>query len=713
MGQENLQKLFAFQVFTKKQPTVGAIGYQMEPTEDGAKVLNSYGLYFKSQDNGFTVVAPVIQNNDNGLAKLQNQFSGAEKLSFAGFTTYKNLFTLSDLPNDAPGDYVYYFNNLDANARRTKLLLDGCGIKKSERVPLHSKQFSGSIAKDAANQEISPNVYDCQGNAVAANQYDVEFDESQNSYLLDLSRMADGLYTIEYNGEKTTCYCAKASFIRRIPLFILEIFVGPEVPNQYQLIQRQDDIQYLDSKGFHLYFGINYDYWQYKIIPVNIPLPSGLKVQTDQTDYTFSPDQAQIDCYMNPVWFTSEQVIDTPNDDLTINLYRVNSTNSSLELIGPLPKTDELETTYYTENDKSYAQMTLYLVYENGEYLILKTYDGSTTDTGSFTVVYTQFDWGNGSGATVNVTIKNTGTTAVTGWTLAFNFPGNQKITDLWRGIFTQNGTEVTVTNESYNGSIAAGGCEYFGFNLSYSGTNTIPTNFVVNGITATTSSSTTTIGNFVVSYSQTDWNNGSGATVNVAITNTGSTTVNGWKLVFSFNGNQKITGLWQGIYTQNGSLVTITNETYNGLIAPGGTVNFGFNISYSGINTIPTNFAIYDLTPSGTTPTPSNSFAVLYALADWGNGSGATVNVTIKNTGSTAIDGWKLKFSFPGNQKITDLWRGIYTQKSANVTVTNETYNGIIAAGGTENFGFNITYSGTNAVPTSFTVNDISATTH
>ena len=102
---------------------------------------------------------------------------------------------------------------------------------------------------------------------------------------------------------------------------------------------------------------------------------------------------------------------------------------------------------------------------------------------GNYEVVYTiQNDWG--SGATVNVTITNNTTAAVNGWILAWTFPGNQTITNLWNGTFTQSGASVTVKNASYNTTIPAnGGSLNFGFNLNYSGANAKPASFTLNGI--------------------------------------------------------------------------------------------------------------------------------------------------------------------------------------------------------------------------------------
>ncbi len=116
--------------------------------------------------------------------------------------------------------------------------------------------------------------------------------------------------------------------------------------------------------------------------------------------------------------------------------------------------------------------------------------------------------------------------------------------------------------------------------------------------------------------------------------------------------------------------------------------------------------------TPTNTptpTPTPISgaSCKVTYTITNqWPGGFG--VNLTITNTGTTAINGWSLKFSFPNGQTITQLWNGSYTQSGANVTITNLSYNATIAPGATLNSppGFNGSWSGSNSPPTSFTLN-------
>ncbi|HEX3048714.1 MAG TPA: cellulose binding domain-containing protein [Bacillota bacterium] len=141
-------------------------------------------------------------------------------------------------------------------------------------------------------------------------------------------------------------------------------------------------------------------------------------------------------------------------------------------------------------------------------------------------------------------------------------------------------------------------------------------------------------------------------------------------------------------------------------------SVNGGTNTS----TPTPTRAGTPTPTPrQGPTPTQGGNggCAVNYAISsDWG--SGATITVTIKNNGSTAVNGWTLAFTFPGAQKISNLWSGSFTQSGAAVSVKDAGYNANIPAnGGSQNFGFNINYSGTNSKPTSFTLNGAACTTY
>ncbi|MGI5459417.1 glycoside hydrolase family 6 protein [Streptomyces sp. CA-249302] len=89
----------------------------------------------------------------------------------------------------------------------------------------------------------------------------------------------------------------------------------------------------------------------------------------------------------------------------------------------------------------------------------------------------------------------------------------------------------------------------------------------------------------------------------------------------------------------------------------------------------------------------------------DWGTGFTAAVTVT---NNSAAKSSWSVKWSYAGNQKVTNYWNTKLTQSGTAVTANNETYNGTLATGGSASFGFQGTYSGTNAIPTTFTLDGV-----
>jgi endoglucanase len=92
-------------------------------------------------------------------------------------------------------------------------------------------------------------------------------------------------------------------------------------------------------------------------------------------------------------------------------------------------------------------------------------------------------EWPGGFGAAI--TINNTGTTAISNWTLTWTFANGQTVTQLWNGNVTQSGVNVSVTNESYNGTIPSGGSySGMGFNGTWNNTtNAVPTSFAVNAV--------------------------------------------------------------------------------------------------------------------------------------------------------------------------------------------------------------------------------------
>jgi endo-1,4-beta-xylanase len=104
---------------------------------------------------------------------------------------------------------------------------------------------------------------------------------------------------------------------------------------------------------------------------------------------------------------------------------------------------------------------------------------------------------------------------------------------------------------------------------------------------------------------------------------------------------------------------------------------------------------------PATTTPPPAGSgcTATLSVQSPWSNG--ATYAGTVK--ADQALTGWKVTWTWPGSERISNAWSVSGTLTGATVTGSNAAYNGTLAAGQTTTFGFNITKAdgSTASVPT------------
>lgn len=86
---------------------------------------------------------------------------------------------------------------------------------------------------------------------------------------------------------------------------------------------------------------------------------------------------------------------------------------------------------------------------------------------------------------------------------------------------------------------------------------------------------------------------------------------------------------------------------------------------------------------------------------------TGLTSNITIANTGTTAIDGWSLAFTLPDGQTITSGWNADYAAVSGRVTARNASHNATVAPGASVDIGFQAAHTGNTAPPASYTLND------
>lgn len=97
----------------------------------------------------------------------------------------------------------------------------------------------------------------------------------------------------------------------------------------------------------------------------------------------------------------------------------------------------------------------------------------------ALTAVFAQSSaWSNGYGATY--TIRNNGDAASTGWVVEFDLAAGSTVSTSWDSVRTQTGQRYRFGNAGWNGTVAPGGSQGFGFNVSGLAT---PTNCTVNGL--------------------------------------------------------------------------------------------------------------------------------------------------------------------------------------------------------------------------------------
>lgn len=158
-------------------------------------------------------------------------------------------------------------------------------------------------------------------------------------------------------------------------------------------------------------------------------------------------------------------------------------------------------------------------------------------------------------------------------------------------------------------------------------------------------------------------------------------------------------------LYDSSGTLVTSTTGT--SVTLTGLTIGTTYTYHVVAVDT-QGNSSLPSPPVTFTVPPPANaSCAVHYAVTgSWPGGFQA--GVTITNSSSAAVNGWKLTWTWPNpGEAVTQLWNGSPAQSGNAVAVTNASYNGTIGAGGgTVSFGFLGSDSGQATAPAAFSLN-------
>jgi len=223
--------------------------------------------------------------------------------------------------------------------------------------------------------------------------------------------------------------------------------------------------------------------------------------------------------------------------------------------------------------------------------------------------------------------------------------------------------------------------------------------------------------------YINDDW--GSGYCAEVTVTNNTQSTSD-WKVTFTTEGF--LTDMWNASYTQSGDEITAEGVSWNNLVDPGKSVEFGFCADRGASPTMPPATPAPTSTPTDppATPTPTvppssacsdgvdndsdglidfpddpgcesendnDEFneagggdieADVFINDDWGRGYCAVV--TVRNNTSSAND-WVVSFPIEGT--VRNMWSATYEQSGNTVTAQGVNWNNIVQSGSTTSFGF------------------------
>ena len=150
------------------------------------------------------------------------------------------------------------------------------------------------------------------------------------------------------------------------------------------------------------------------------------------------------------------------------------------------------------------------------------------------------------------------------------------------------------------------------------------------------------------------DW--GSGYEASYTITNNTSTALSAWTITFRLPSGQQMGTYWDATETASSNPYTFVNRNYNGDVpANGGTVSFGFIVSYSGTFAPPTNCTVNGGPCSGS----------------GGGGISAPTGLTVTGTTSSSVSlSWQA-VSNADNYLVLENGSQAASTSSTNATVT------------------------------------------
>lgn len=305
----------------------------------------------------------------------------------------------------------------------------------------------------------------------------------------------------------------------------------------------------------------------------------------------------------------------------------------------------------------------------------------------------TSADWI--SGYTGNISLTNSSNSTISSWKIEFDLPAGQAIESLWNGSFVSTGQHVTITNESWNGSLKPHETISIGFIARNPLLISVGPSIVAavgNPDADPTPTPTPTPSSFSLSASYTiDSQWGSGYQATVTITNPTSAPTSSWTATFVLPQGQSINSLWNGQPTVNGQTVTVANPGWSGggAIASGGSTSFGMVVQLAGSSAPALNQLQAAANGSSPAPTPLPAAPVLQPISinpntpnsytvSWGNSAYAGSYVLQQDTAAnfphpqTAAQGNTLSQFFAGQPNGTYYYRVYAVNAAGNSPYSN-----------------------------------------
>lgn len=91
-------------------------------------------------------------------------------------------------------------------------------------------------------------------------------------------------------------------------------------------------------------------------------------------------------------------------------------------------------------------------------------------------------------------------------------------------------------------------------------------------------------------------------------------------------------------------------------------------------------------LSPAVRTATVAVCAATVHIDSQWTGGFVATV--TVRNVRTETLDGWRVSWRWPGDERIQSLWNATTQGSTGEITIGNTSYNATVAPGGSTTFG-------------------------